>query len=303
MSGSQHKAFEGIWTALITPFDAQGRIDFDALARILQSQIEAGVSGVIPCGTTGESPALSLAERKELVEFTQHTLKGTSLGVVAGTGSNSTASTIKFSRWASDQGVDGILVVTPYYNKPTQAGLKAHYLAVADAIDCELILYNVPGRTGVSLSPQTIVELAAQPKINCIKEASGSMPFSSEVIQLLRENQREMSLLTGDDATFLPHLSIGGRGNISVVANVIPREMVALYKAFREGRLNDAISLHQRIYPLLRDLFLESNPIPVKYAMSILGFCQPALRLPLVELGEASQQKLRRTLQALELLS
>ncbi len=212
--------------------------------------------------------------------------------VYAGTGSNSTAETIELSKWASDQGVDGLLVVTPYYNKPSQAGLEAHFRAVADEVKCDVMLYNVPGRTGVSLTAETIVKLADHPRIRSVKEATANTAFTSEIIDLLNQAGRKMDVFSGDDAAFLPLLSIGACGVVSVSSNLFPRAMVEIQKAYDAGQARKAAEIHQKFYPLFRDLFIDSNPVPVKHAMSVAGWCDSRLRLPLIPLTSALQEKL-----------
>jgi len=280
----------GVWTALITPFKGT-EIDFEAYAKLLDRQRAAGVTGVIPCGTTGESPTLTSAEKKKLITTAVATLKGSGVKVFAGTGGNNTADTIEFSRWASENGVDGLLLVTPFYNKPSQAGLEAHFRAVADAVKCEVMLYNVPGRTGVGFTPETISSLAKHPRITSIKEASGNVAFGCEVMDRLRADHHKMTLLAGDDAIFLPLLAVGATGVVSVASNLFPRAMVAIQNAMDAGRLSEAREIHQRFYPLFRDLFIEANPVPIKYAMSRLKWCEPAVRLPLAALTQASADK------------
>lgn len=292
----------GVWTALVTPFNEKNDLDLAAFERILQEQKDAGVAGVIPCGTTGESPCLSLSEKKRLISTTVEYFKGTQVRVVAGTGSNNTADSIELSQWACDQGVDGVLIVTPYYNKPTQQGLDAHFKAIANSVDREVILYNVPGRTGVGLTAETIVRLAEHPRIRTLKEASGNVAFSSEILDCARVRGVSLDVLSGDDANFLPLFAIGAVGVISVASNLIPRPMVAIQKAMEEGRFSDALSLHRFYYPLFRDLFLESNPIPIKFAMAAAGWCREALRLPLLPLSSPHREVLERTLKAAELL-
>jgi 4-hydroxy-tetrahydrodipicolinate synthase len=287
----------GVFTALVTPFLENGQVDLEALRRLLKDQAHAGVAGVIPCGTTGESPTLSLDEKKKLITTALEELKGTRVQVIAGTGSNDTHETLELSRWASDAGVAGLLVVTPYYNKPSQRGLEAHFRAVADAVGCDVMLYNVPGRTGISLTPETIVRLAEHPRIIALKEATGNVAFASEVIDQLHQAHRSMTLLSGDDATYMPFLAVGGAGVVSVASNLFPRAMVALQQAMNEGRLDDARALHQRYYPLFRDLFVESNPVPIKAALQSVGFCQNHVRAPLVNLSEASQATLNRAME------
>ena len=287
----------GVFTALVTPFLENGQIDLEAFRRLLKDQAQAGVAGVIPCGTTGESPTLSIDEKKRLISTAIEELKTTRVQVVAGTGSNDTSETIELSRWASEAGAAGVLVVTPYYNKPSQRGLEAHFRAVADAVGCEVMLYNVPGRTGVSLAPETIVKLAEHPRIKSLKEATGNVAFASEVIDQLQQARRPMTLLSGDDATYMPFLAVGGTGVVSVASNLFPRAMVALQSAMDEGRLDDARALHQRYYPLFRDLFVESNPVPVKAALELVGFCQNHVRAPLVGLSDSSRATLSKAME------
>ena len=286
----------GVWTALVSPFNSSHELDLSAFKKILNDQREAKVTGVIPCGTTGESPTLSLAEKKTLIQTTLQELKGSGVKVVAGTGSNNTSETIEFSRWASDQGVDGVLLVTPYYNRPSQAGLEAHFLAVADQIKCEVVLYNVPGRTGVSLAAETVARLAAHPKIRTLKEASGNMALTSDILDHLSIAGKSMDILSGDDATYLPLLSVGAVGVISVVSNLFPRAVVAMQAAADRGQFAEARKIHQQYFPLLRDLFIDCNPVPVKWAMAHVGLCDARTRLPLAPLSAAHQKKVTESL-------
>jgi 4-hydroxy-tetrahydrodipicolinate synthase len=288
--------FRGVWTALVTPFTANDELDLEAFKRILKDQRDARITGVIPCGTTGESPTLSIAEKKTLIETALRELKGTGVRVIAGTGSNSTRETVELSRWASDAGVDGVLVVTPYYNKPTPAGLEAHFRAVADAVKCDVMLYNVPGRTGVSLTPATVSALATHPRIHSIKEATGNVAFTSELIDVLSRDGRKIEILSGDDATYLPLLAVGGDGVVSVASNLFPRAMVAMQVAVEKGDLKTAKELHQRFYPLFRDLFIESNPGPIKVSMQVAGFCDARMRSPLAPMSAENLQKLKASL-------
>ena len=293
---------QGIWTALVTPFDDQKNLDLASFRKILHDQIDAKVSGVIPCGTTGEAPALTLEEKKILILATLEELRGTGIRVVAGTGTNNTAETIEISQWASRKKVDGVLIVTPYYNKPSQEGLIEHFTSIADQVDCEVMLYNVPGRTGISLTPETITHLSFHPKITSLKEATGNVAFSSEILDHLSAARANLDLLAGDDATFLPLLSIGAKGIVSVASNLFPRAMVALYTAQKNGQIDLARNLHQRYYPLFRDLFIESNPVPIKQALALAGWCQPHVRLPLVSMKKANIEKLQDSFTRCELL-
>lgn len=287
---------KGVYTAVITPFATDGALDLTAFRKILADQADAGITGVIPCGTTGETPTLSRAEKETLIKTALEVLKGSKVQILAGTGSNNTQESIEFSRWVSDLGVDGILVVTPYYNKPTQAGLIDHFQSVAQAVSCEVMLYNVPGRTGVSMTAETIAKLAEHPKIRSVKEATGNVAFTSEILECLSKTGRSIDVLSGDDATYLPLLSVGAVGVVSVASNLFPRAMTKIQKAAEGGRMSEARELHQRYYPLFRDLFVESNPGPVKYAMHLSGFCTPKMRKPLVDLSASSIEILRSSL-------
>lgn len=290
----------GVYTAVVTPFDSLNKLDLVAFKKILDDQRDAGISGVIPCGTTGESPTLSPEEKKTLIATAIAHLKGSGVKVIAGTGSNNTSEAVELSRWASDQGADGVLIVTPYYNKPSQAGLESHFRAIADAVRCELMLYNVPGRTGVSLTPATIAQLATHPRIRSLKEATANVSLTSEIIDTLKLKSVQMDILSGDDATYLPLLSVGAVGVVSVASNLFPRAMVAIQKATERGNYNEACALHQRFYPLFRDLFIDSNPVPIKYAMEFAGFCSSRVRAPLAPLSKAHTDTLLASLKRCE---
>jgi 4-hydroxy-tetrahydrodipicolinate synthase len=286
----------GVWTALITPFSNDGQIDLNAYRAILRDQKAAGVTGVIPCGTTGEAPTLSSDEKRILIRTALEEMKGSGVKVIAGTGSNNTAETVEFSRWASKAGVDGILVVTPYYNKPTPAGLEEHFKKVADAVACEVMLYNVPGRTGVSLTAASVSNLAAHPRIKSLKEATGNVAFTSEILDTLAASGHKIDILSGDDATYQPLLAVGAVGVVSVASNLFPRGMVAIQKAMEAGNLAEATKLHQRYYPLFRDLFIESNPGPIKWTMAEMGFGNTQVRAPLAPVSEETAKKLKRAM-------
>jgi 4-hydroxy-tetrahydrodipicolinate synthase len=286
----------GVYTALITPFEASGKIDLTAYKKIIADQIAAGVAGIIPCGTTGETPALSIDEKKLLIRTCIEAVQGSRVDVIAGTGTNNTAESVEFSRWASDQGVSAVLVVTPYYNKPSQSGLLKHFQAVADAVSCELMLYNVPGRTGVTMTAATVAELAAHPKIRSLKEATGNVEFTSAILDALHLAGQSIDILSGDDATFLPLLSVGAAGVVSVASNLFPRAMVEMQKLAENGRGREALAVHQKFYPLFRDLFVESNPVPIKFAMAHAGFCEPHVRAPLAPLTAPSKELLLNSL-------
>jgi 4-hydroxy-tetrahydrodipicolinate synthase len=292
------ESLRGVWTALVTPFESNSKkIDWASYRRLLKQQEDAGVRGVIACGTTGESPTLSLEEKKELIQFTLEELNGTKVQVGAGTGSNNTQESVEFSHWASEEGVSAVLVVTPYYNKPTQIGLQKHFEEVADSVHCPVILYNVPGRTGCSLEISTILKLSAHPKIRALKEATGNVAFTSEILAELARNSLDLEILSGDDATFFPLLCVGAHGTISVASHVAPKQMVEIGQAVAQGDLEAGQRIHKSLFPLFRDLFIESNPSPVKFALSEMGICGPTVRSPLVELTEANKIKLKSTIQ------
>jgi 4-hydroxy-tetrahydrodipicolinate synthase len=261
---------QGVYTALVTPF-RDGEIDEDAFLALVEAQAAAGVAGIVPVGTTGESPTLDQEEHLRLIELAATGAKGR-LQVIAGTGSNSTAEAIELSQGAERLGADGLLLVAPYYNKPTQEGLVAHFSAIADAVRIPIVLYSIPGRCGVEIAVETVVKLAKKKNIIGLKEAGGSVDRVSQLRQALPDS---FVLLSGDDGLTVPFLSVGAAGVISVASNLIPREMVALVRAFREGRLAEAEQLHRRLYPLFRDLFIETNPVPIKHAMALAGTMTP----------------------------
>jgi 4-hydroxy-tetrahydrodipicolinate synthase len=284
----------GIFTAIVTPFGAQGEIDLKAYEKLLDFQIENKVQGIVVCGTTGESPTLTKEEKKSLITFTVKKLKNTGVLTYAGTGSNDTIETVEFSRWASESAqVDGLLVVTPYYNKPSQKGLIAHFSKVADAVNCPVMLYNVPGRTSVSLTPETIAALSKHKHIRACKEATGNLTFASETFHHVLKTKTQFNLLSGDDMTFLPFLSVGGVGCVSVASNVFPKEMGQIWNFYNSGKIKEAQLLHDKLFLIFRDLFVEANPMPVKYALQLLGMCSEKTRLPLCELSEASKEKVK----------
>ena len=281
--------FRGAYTALITPFTADG-VDFDRLRALVDRQIELGIDGVVPCGTTGESPTLSHDEHRLVVETVIDQVAGR-VPVIAGTGSNSTTEAIELSRHAAGAGANALLVITPYYNKPTQEGLFQHFKAVACATDLPIVLYNVPGRTGVSFLPETVRRLAVLPSVVAIKEASGSLDFATEMAAI-----EGMALLSGDDSLTLPLLAVGGKGVIAVISNLLPGETSRLVKVALDGDFKEAARLHHKFYPLCKALFAETNPGPVKAAMALLGLDSGRVRLPLVEVRPETRERLRECL-------
>lgn len=279
----------GTYTALITPFTADGeKVDWAALKKLVEFQIDEGVEGLVPCGTTGESPTLSHEEHAEVIAKVIEWAKAKkpSVVVIAGTGSNSTAEAVALTRHAAAAGADAVLSVNPYYNKPVQAGLIAHFERIADASTVPVVLYNIPGRSAVGLTLDTIVQLAKHENIIGIKEATGDLGFMAQIIQA---TEGKFTLLSGDDNLLLPVLSIGGRGVISVVSNIYPRETGAVTRQYEAGNLNEAKQKFMRLLPLCKAMFLETNPIPVKYAASRKGLCHNVLRLPMTPLSHHLQ--------------
>ncbi len=284
--------FTGCGTALVTPFCRDRSLDEKTLRSLVRRQIDAGVHFLVPCGTTGESPALTREEHLRVVEITIQECGGR-LPVLAGAGGYNTAEVMEFVGAIAKLGADGILSVTPYYNKPTQEGYYRHFAAVAEAVDLPIILYNIPGRTGSNILPETIARLAEIPTIVGIKEATGSMDQASQVAALCN-----LTILSGDDSLTLPLLSIGGQGVVSVVGNIVPRDMKALITAFEAGRLSEAQEWHRRLFPLCRDMLgVATNPIPIKAAMQLLGRAPGELRLPLCALDGAGEERVLSTLQ------
>ncbi len=279
--------FRGSMTALVTPF-RNGRFDEAAYRSLIEFQIAAGIDGVVPCGTTGESATLSHEEHDRVVEVCIEQVAGR-VPVVAGAGSNSTAEALRLTRHAKEAGASAALLITPYYNKPTQEGLYRHYTAVADAVDIPLVVYNVPSRTGTDILPETLARLAAHPRIVAVKEATGSLARASEIHLACGER---LAILSGDDFTFLPLLEVGGQGVISVVSNVAPADMAGLYDAFASGDHVRARELHYRLYPLMKAMFLETNPGPAKTALAMMGKISGELRLPLAPMSEKNREAL-----------
>ena len=279
--------FKGMATALVTPMTADG-VDYEALGRLIDFQLENGINALVSVGTTGESATLTPQERKDVISFTIDRVAGR-VPVIAGTGTNNTAHAIDFSVSADKAGADALLVVTPYYNKATQKGLIAHFTAIADKVNKPIILYNVPSRTGCNLLPATVAELAKHPNIAAIKEASGNM---SQVVDLIARCGEDITVYSGEDGLTVPILSMGGMGTISVLSNVVPKEAVAMTDAFFAGRIQEAAQWQCRLLPLVDCLFSEVNPIPAKAALSAMGFGEEHLRLPLTPMEPENREKL-----------
>ncbi len=279
--------FKGSMTALVTPF-RDGRVDEKALKALIEFQIENGTDGLVPCGTTGESATLSHDEHDRVIELTIEAAAGR-VPVIAGTGSNSTAETIRLTRHAEAAGASAALIITPYYNKPTQEGLYEHYKKVAGEVSLPIILYNVPGRTSVNMTPQTVARLSEIGNIAGIKEATGDLKQISEVIEF---SKKGFAVLSGDDFVTLPMLAVGGCGVISVTSNIVPAEMSRMVNGYLKGEAEEALKLHFRLQALHRAMFLETNPIPVKTALALMGRISEEFRLPLVKMSNENRTRL-----------
>jgi 4-hydroxy-tetrahydrodipicolinate synthase len=282
----------GVLTALVTPFTAEGGVDSTALARLVGRQLELGVHGLVPCGSTGEAATLDNEERVRVIEQVARLTEGR-VPVVAGCGGNDTRRTVAMARAAAAAGADALLVVSPYYNKPNRSGLLAHFEAVAAATPRPIVIYNVPGRTGQNLGAELILRLAEIPGVAGVKEASADL---DQIAWILRDRPPGFAVLSGDDNLTLPAMALGADGVISVLSNELPSEMSRLASAALEGDLDEARELHYRLMPLMRANFVESNPIPVKVALSLLGLCRPDVRPPLGPASEATRLALREAL-------
>ncbi len=283
--------FKGSIVAIVTPFK-NGKVDEKALGDLIEWHIAEGTNAIVPCGTTGESATLDYDEHYRVIEVTIKAVNKR-VPVIAGTGANSTDETIMITEKAKKMGADGALLVTPYYNKPTQEGLYQHYKKIAEAVDIPIVLYNVPGRTGVNMLPPTVARLAEIKNIVGIKEATGDMKQASEVLRLCGER---LTVISGDDFTTLPLLALGGKGVISVSANVAPKDVSLMCRAWADGNIEEARRLHFKLEPLNTAMFIETNPMPAKTALSMMGKIQEEMRLPLCEMTPANKEKLRNIL-------
>ena len=279
--------FEGMASAIITPLNEKG-IDFELFAKLVEWQIAEGIDGIVVCGTTGEGSTLTDEEHKAAIEFMVKQVAGR-VPVIAGTGSNDTDYAIELTKHACQIGVDGVLTVTPYYNKATQKGLIKSFTQIADASSVPVILYNVPSRTGVNIAPKTVLELSKHPNINAIKEASGDISQIAEIAHLCGDN---INIYSGNDDQVVPIMSLGGKGCISVLSNLLPKEASEMCRLFREGDVKTAAEMQLKYIPLINALFSEVNPIPVKAAMAKMGFCEDYLRLPLTPMEDATRENL-----------
>ncbi len=289
--------FEGTFTALVTPFK-NDEIDFDALGSLIEAQIAAGVAGLVPCGSTGESATLSHAEHERLIAFTAEKVAGR-VKVIAGTGSNSTSESIRLTRFARENGADGALLIAPYYNRPTQDGLYEHFRSVGESVDLPQLLYNIPGRCAVNIEIETVARLAEVPNIVGVKEASGSLDQVSRTIEACGPG---FDVLAGDDSLTVPMMSVGARGVIAVVSNLVPTQLRDMVEAALKGDFEKARKLHFRLLPLMRAMGLETNPIPVKGALGLLGKISSEIRLPLTPLRDENRTRLRAVLASQGLL-
>ena len=289
--------FRGAFTAIVTPFTSDGEaVDFERLAEQIRFQAEGGVAGIVPCGTTGESPTLGDDEHRQVIETAIEVGRPLGLKIIAGCGSNNTQHAIELQRFAHKAGADAALQVNPYYNKPSQEGLYQHFMAIADSCDLPICLYNIPGRTGVALSPETVEHLAKHPNIQAIKEATGSLDSASEIVNRTGRGEK-LALLSGDDSLTLPFASVGGIGVVSVVSNIEPKKISALCSAFNAGKFDEARRLHFDLLPLSRGLLsIDTNPIPVKTAMALLARDSGTLRLPMCPPSKAAREVIEKLL-------
>jgi 4-hydroxy-tetrahydrodipicolinate synthase len=282
--------FAGLSVALVTPFK-NGEIDFDEFGRIVDWHIEQGTDTLVPVGTTGESPTLDHDEHERVIAYVIERVRGR-VKTMPGTGSNSTREAIRLTKFAKKVGATGALLVGPYYNKPTQEGYYRHFSTVAEAVDLPFVLYNIPGRTASNILPETIARIAQHSQLVAVKEATGSLDQASQIAQLC-----DIAILSGDDSLTLPIMSVGGKGVVSVVGNIVPRDMKALVTAFSQGKWAEAQAIHRKLFPLCRDMLgVATNPIPLKAAMKLLGRGNGEMRLPMVPLDAAGEAKVRQTL-------
>lgn len=297
--------FEGVYTAIVTPFNRDGSVDYGRLKALVERQAAAGVDGIVPVGTTGESPTLTCDEHSRVIDCVIEACGGGSgcggcscgrMKVIAGTGANATAEAIALTARAKAAGADGTLQVTPYYNKPSQEGLYRHFSTVAD-LGLPVVLYNVPGRSAAEIGIDTIARLSTHPSIVAVKEAGGSVDRVSRILDVC-----DIAVLSGDDALTLPMMAVGACGVVSVASNVIPKVMAEMVHAVLDGRWEEARGIHRLYYRLFTSLFLDTNPVPVKTALGMLGLCEPVLRLPLCEMNEKLAAQLKTTLEGTGIL-
>lgn len=291
MPSTRGELFAGVTVAIVTPFKG-GEVDWDDLGKLVDWHCEQGTDALAPCGTTGESPTLTHDENERVVAFVCERARGRTK-IMAGTGSNSTSEAIRMTKAAKKAGANGTLQVGPYYNKPTQEGYFRHFAAVAEATDLPVVVYNIPGRTASNITPETLARMAAEcPTIVAVKEATGSLDQASQIAAL-----SDLTILSGDDSLTLPLMSIGGKGVVSVVGNIVPKDMMALVRAFAAGKFDEALQWHRKLFPLCRDMLsVATNPIPLKTAMKLLGRGNGEMRLPMCPMDAASEAKVKQTL-------
>ncbi|WP_174591548.1 4-hydroxy-tetrahydrodipicolinate synthase [Methanocella conradii] len=292
---------KGVYPALITPFKKNGEVDIAGFRKNIDYVIEGGVSGIVPCGCTGEAATLSFEEQKLLLEVAVDQANGR-VPVIGGSGSNNTSEAVELTKYAKDAGATAAMLITPYYNKPGDAGQILHYKTVAEKVDIPIILYNVPSRTGINMKPSVVAELAKIDNIIGIKEASGNPAQAAEIIELTRNNKKPFTVLSGDDNLTIPIMSYGGKGVVSVVANILPREVSQMVDCYLKGDFKKALDVYYKLAPIMRGLFIETNPIPVKAAASMMGLAAGPLRPPLTTMAPENQQKLKAMLEALGVL-
>ena len=283
--------FKGSIVAIVTPF-RDGKVDEDAYRELIEFQIEGGTSAIVPCGTTGESATLSIEEHNMVIDITVDAVKKR-VPIIAGTGGNSTSEAIVLTEHAKKAGVDATLQVTPYYNKPSQEGLYQHFKTIANTVPLPQVLYNVPGRTSINMLPETVARLAELPEVVAIKEASGDLGQMAEIIRLVGD---KITLLSGDDNLTLPVLAVGGKGVISVVANIVPGDTADMVKAWEEGNIDQARELFYKLFPLCQAMFYETNPVPVKTSLALMGRIKEELRLPLAPMARTNRDRLEKAL-------
>lgn len=289
--------FKGSMVAIVTPFK-NGKLDEKAFEKLIEFQIENGTSGIVPCGTTGESATMSLEEHECVVELTVQMVAGR-VAVIAGTGSNNTAEAITLTKHAKEAGVDGVLLIAPYYNKPTQEGIYRHFKAISEEVNVPIVLYNIASRTGINIQPHTLARLAKIKNIVAVKEASGDVAQMAQIKNLCAD---DLALISGDDALTLPVLALGGTGVISVVANIAPKQTAQIVNQFESGNLEGARKSYYGLMSLVKAMFIETNPIPVKTALGLMGLISPELRLPLCPLLSENAQRLKKTLREYKLI-
>ena len=290
--------YEGVFTALVTPFTQEGKVDEQALRRLIDFQIEEGIDGLVPVGTTGESPTLGAEETEAVIRITVEQARGR-VPVIAGAGSNSTDKAIHLAAAAKKLGADATLQVAPYYNKPTAEGFLRHFTAIADAVDLPMVIYNIPGRTGKNIDNSTMLKLAGHRRIVAVKEASGDI---SQMMNLIAQKPASFAVLSGDDNLAFPLIALGGKGVISVASNLAPGRMKEFVSAALKGQWDKARELHYRLLPLFKAIFLETNPIPIKAALAMKGMMQEVYRLPMCRMGEENRKALAGALRELKLL-